>query len=80
MPATKLRKLPLPIRARTQPDTLRLQHTVDRTEAGTERFCDRLDSEALFVQAHGASSLRHRQWLTTHTNTMIVKQLEDARL
>lgn len=71
---------PLPTRARTQPDTLGLQYTVDSTEAGTERLCDRLDRKTLLVELHGASSLRLRQWLTTQSNATIVKQLEDTWL
>ena len=66
----------LPPRTRTQPDALGLQYTVDSTEAGTERFCDRLDGETLFVQPYRPSSLCLRQWLTTHADTTIVKQFE----
>lgn len=51
---------------------------MDSIEAGAERFRDRLNSETLFVQLHRPSSLRLRQWLTTHTDAMSVKQLEDT--
>ncbi|KQM38539.1 hypothetical protein ASE56_14900 [Microbacterium sp. Leaf203] len=53
---------------------------MDSTEAGTECFRDRLDSETLLVQLHGPNSLRLGQWLATHLHAAIVEQLEHAWL
>lgn len=55
--------------ARTQFHALRLQHSMNSTEAGTERLRDGLDSEPIFVELHRVSSLRLRQGLTPHLHT-----------
>jgi len=46
------------------------------TEAGAEFGRNWLYRKTILVQLHSESSLRLRQWLTTHADTTIVKQFE----